>query len=235
MSADVEPLAVAVAHGLQPGSYGFQVRVVIVQEDGASAFPAQVVIQFSLGAHHSLKGAEALQVCLAYVGDEAVVGFGYFHQFADVAGVVGSHFHYGQLVLGLHAQQGKRYADVVVQVALGVEHVDVFGQYGGNQFFRGCLSVGAGNAQQGDAQGAAVQPGQLLQGLQAVVDKQVARVAGRHMLGAVDHGVCTACLQRFGGKGIAIEVFAFQGNEQGTCGAVAAVGCHTFAGTEYAV
>ena len=120
--------------------------------------------------------------------------------------------------------QRQGHADGVVQVALRVVQRVFLRQYGGHQFLGRGLAVGAGDADDGRAQRAAMVACQLLQGLQAVVHQEVAWVAFGQVLRVVDDGAGAAVLQGLGGKGVAVERLAPEGDEQGACGATAAVG-----------
>lgn len=214
LSVDVQTAVGAVIDGVQAPGHFAQVGIVVMDEDGRVAVAAQEVEEFAFGTHHSLERAEAFQMGLAHVGDESVVGFGDVHQFLDVAGVAGSHFYDGQFVLGAQAQQGEGHADVVVQVAFGVEYVVALRQHGGQQFLGRSLAVGAGDADDARAHLPAVVVGQLLQGFQTVVHEEVAVVSLRSVLGFVDHGVSASGFERAGGKSISVERFAFQGDEE---------------------
>ena len=106
----------------------------------------------------------------AHVGDESAGGFHGFHQCLDVAGMGGTHLYDGNLVLGLQAQQRLRNAHVVVEVALGVEHIIFLRQHFRDKFLGSRLAVGASDADDGNLELPAMLAGQVLKRLQAVVD-----------------------------------------------------------------
>ena len=105
---------------------------------------AQLVVEFALGAYHTFKRAETFKVSLSHVGYYAVVRLDDVDQSLDFARMVGSHLYHGNIVFGREAQQRLRHAEVVVEVALSVEHVIFFGQYGCHEFLCRGLAVGAG-------------------------------------------------------------------------------------------
>ena len=82
----------------------------------------------------------------SYVGDNPIVGFGYFYQFLDVSGVAGSHFYYAELMLCCQAQQGERYTDRIIQISQCVQYIVLLGQYGGYKLLGRCFPIGPCNA-----------------------------------------------------------------------------------------
>ena len=60
------------------------------------------------------------------VGDNSVVRVYDIDQLFDIARMAGSHFDHGHFVVVRQAEQGEGNADMVVQIAFGVEEV-VFG------------------------------------------------------------------------------------------------------------
>ena len=60
------------------------------------------------------------------------------------------------------AEERLRHTDVVVEIALGKEHVISLRKDGGNEFLRGRLAVGARNAYHGDGELTAVMTGEKL-------------------------------------------------------------------------
>ncbi len=105
----------------------------------------------------------------SYVGDNPIVGFGYFYQFLDVSGVAGSHFYNSEVMFCLQAEEGEWHAYRIIQISLRVQYVIFPGQYGGYKLFGSCLAVGSCNANDTRTQPAAVIIGQLLQGAQAII------------------------------------------------------------------
>ena len=101
----------------------------------------------------------------AHVGDEAAGGLCRLGEGLDVAGVAGPHLNDGYLVAGGQAEEGLGHTHVVVEVALGVEHVVFLGEHSGNQLLGGGFAVGASNADHRDVELATVLTGQVLKGL----------------------------------------------------------------------
>ena len=128
-----------------------QVGVVGVLEDGATV-GNEVVVEFALRLLHALKGAEALQVRPADIGDKPIVRRCYLYQLAYVARVRSAHLHNSQLMVARELQQRERHANAVVQVALRVVDTILGAQHGSGQFLRGGLAVGTGDTNNGQPQ-----------------------------------------------------------------------------------
>ena len=86
-------------------------------------------------------------MCLADVGDEAIVGVGNFAEEVDFSRMAGTHLHDGNLGVRLDAQQSKWHANVVVEVAHRVDDVVFFCQNRRDKLFCGGLSVGTRDAE----------------------------------------------------------------------------------------
>ena len=110
------------------------------------------------------------------VGDETTGGLGSLGECLDVAGMACPHLDDGDVVVGRQAQQRLGYADIVVEVALGVEHVVLLLEHGGDELLRCRFAVGAGDGDDGDIELAAVLTGNVLEGLEAVVDSYQFRI-----------------------------------------------------------
>ena len=83
----------------------------------------------------------------------------------------GTHLHYCYVVLVRQSEQRLGYPHVVVEVTLCSHHVIAFRQHGTHQFLRGCLAIRTRNADDRNIELAAMLAGQVLEGLQAVVDE----------------------------------------------------------------
>ena len=125
-------------------------------------------------------------------------------------------------------------ADIVVEVALGVEYVIFFRKDGGNQFFRCGLAIGSRDANHGNVELSAMLASQVLEGLQAVVHSYNPRKeeGGRRKeitLGDVfvNDGVGTSFLQSLDGKSISVERLPSECEEDASFRTVAAVGSDT--------
>lgn len=88
--------------------------------------------------------------------------------------MAGSHFDHSHFVVVRQAEQGERYADMVVQVAFGVEKAVFYRQDGSQQFLGRCLSVCSGDTDNRTADHSTVAVRQLPQGRQHVVHKDCA-------------------------------------------------------------
>ncbi len=107
---------------------------------------------------------KVLNVRRAHVGDHAPVRRGYQRQGGDFAGVVHAHLDDRELVLRFEAQQLQRQAKAIVEIALGLEDVELCAQSGGNRFLGGGLSGRAGDGHHALAPLAANVRGQGLEG-----------------------------------------------------------------------
>ena len=211
-----------VAHGRQRAGHAAQVLVVGVQKDEAAGLVAQVVVEFTLGAHHALKRAEAFEVSHAHVGDEAALGLHEVGEQGNFARVVSTRLNHRHLVVRAQLQQRFGHTNVVVEVALRAQQVELAGQHGRGEFLGGRLAVGARYLHDGRAQGASVQRRELLQRSEHVGHVQQPFVAPDG--GVVYHGKGATRLQGLQGKGVAVEALPAQGEEEGALGAVTRVG-----------
>ena len=107
----------------------------------------------------------------AYVGDQTAGGLCRLCECLDVARMAGAHLDDGDLVLLRQAEEGLGHAYVVVEVALGVEHIVFLREHSCYEFLGGRLAVGACDADDGDVELTAMLAGQVLERLQAVVDE----------------------------------------------------------------
>ena len=220
-------LVTGVALGLDAlGQNAHQVLVVGIDKDDTVGSRGQVVIKFTLGAYYALQRAKALQVRLAHVGNQAAGGLGGFGQRLDVARVAGAHLDDGNLMHDAQAEQRLGHTHIVVEVALGRHLVIALGQDGAHEFLGRRLAVGAGDADDGDVETAAVFACHVLVGLQRVRDKNHLLVTGVVVVDllVVDDGDGTALVQSLCGKLVAVKRFALQGDKYAALGALAAVG-----------
>ena len=198
-----------------------QTLVVGVDEDQA-VLARQPAVEFGLGHDDALEAAEAFEVGAAHIGDESAVGVGDAAEELDFAQMVGAHLDDGNLGIGGDGQQGQRHAEVVVEVALGGRHAVALGENGGDQFLGGGLAVGAGDADDGDGEVAAVLAGKFLQGAQHVGDDDATVVD--LVLRIADDAQGGALLEGLRSKGVAIEMLALEGKEDASGGDGARVG-----------
>lgn len=212
LTAHGDPLSTAVAD--RPGQSvgnGHQQRIVGIDECDAILVGAQEVIEFALGVEHALQRTETLKMGAADIGDQSAGRLDQIDQRADVAGMACSHLDDGNIMFGSETEERLWHADVVVEIAFGEEDIVTAGQNGGDEFLGGRLAIGAGDADDGNGEPAAMVAGQLLERLQTVVDEDAARIGG--IRGVVHHGPGTTLLQRGCGKTVAVERRAFEGEE----------------------
>lgn len=88
-----------------------------MDENGGIAFGTKEIIEFSFRLDNSLERAESFQMGFAYIGDDAVIRFGYSAKELDFFQVVGSHFDDGKVVFRFQLEQGSRHADMIIEVA----------------------------------------------------------------------------------------------------------------------
>lgn len=93
-------------------------------EEYLPAMSLYKVVKFALGADNSLERTESLQMGLAHIGNQGVIGSGNRHQLGNIAGVAGAHLHDGYLVGIVKSQKGERHPDGVVEIALGGKHLE---------------------------------------------------------------------------------------------------------------
>ena len=148
------------------------VEIVAIEESDAAA--RKRGNQFELGARDAaLPVGKVLHVRRAHVGDHAPVGSGDARQGRDFAGMIHAHFDYREFVFRLEAQKLQRQAISVVQIALGLEDVELRAERSGDGFLGGSFSGRAGNGDNALAPLAADVRGERLQRQKRIVgDKQ---------------------------------------------------------------
>ena len=102
-----------------------QVLVVGIDED-KGIVGCEEVVKLAFGLLHSLETAEALQVSTTYVGNHTTSWLHVLHEFLYVARMGGSHFHDGNLMLGVQTEEGLWHTHIIIEVALGEHHVVFF-------------------------------------------------------------------------------------------------------------
>ena len=182
----------------------------------------QEVVQLSLCPDHSFERPEALQMGFPDVGYQSVVGLDGLNERLDVARMARAHLYHGYLVLLSQAQESLGHTDVVIEVALGIQHFVLLRQHGSHEFLGCCLSVCARYAYHGYVELPAVVACQLLESGERVVRDDVSLVA--RILRFVYHCVGAALLKGGFGKPVSVERLSLQGEEDGAFGTVAAVG-----------
>ena len=198
-----------------------QAFVVGVDED-ESVLACEVPVEFRLGVYHAFEAAEAFEVCASDVGDEATVGVGDAAEELDFARVVGTHLDDGEFGVGGDGEQCERHAEVVVEVAFGGRGAVAFGEDGMDELLGGGFAVGAGDADDRHLEVATVFACQFLECFQHVGDHDAAVVD--FVLRVADDAECGALLEGFGCEGVAVEMFALEGEEEASLGDGARVG-----------
>ena len=189
-----------VENGFQaPLSQHFLQHGVIGVGEGHAAVLLEIVVEEAFGVFDALIAAEAQQVPLSHVGDKPQVGLGHGQQGFEVFRMAGAHFHDGYLGPRMNAQHRERHANLVVQVAL--RGADAVGGAQGplDKLLGGGFAVGAGKADNGNPELAAVIGGQFLQGFQALI-------SGHHIGCAFFPGLVH--------KGIAVKILPLEGEEK---------------------
>ena len=162
---------------------------VVVVDECCAIVLTEEVVEFALGADDAFEGSESEEVCLAYVGDDAVVRQDNVDECLDFSRMIGSHLYDGKLVFLGELEECLWHSDVVVEVALSVEDVVLLLQYGSDEFLGCGLAVGASDADDGGAELAAVVLGKLLECGEYVIYEDEAVIAFFSVFLFVDDGV----------------------------------------------
>ena len=204
-AAEIHHAAVKIAAKLRG------VGIVAIQE--GDAVRGQRCNQFEFGAGNAgLALFEVLNVRRAHVGDHAPVGRGDARQGGDLAGVIHAHLDDGDFVLRREAQQLQGQAEAVVEIALGLEDVELCAQRRGHGFLGGGFSRRAGDGDDEPAPLAANMRGQRLQREERIFGDE--KRTGERGIGqgsdarARHDGGDGSALERGGHKVMAIEALA---------------------------
>ena len=192
--------------------------VVEVQDYRAVA----VGVDFAFGGNDAFEAAEAGKVRRGDVGNQRHVGAGERGQLRDFAGVVRAHLYHRIAVFVSEAQQGKRYADVVVEVADGGEGLPACLQQPLQHFFGAGFAVAAGDGEKLCLAACAAVAGECLQRGAGVGDDDLRQVHVWPVFG--DDGGNGAAFFRRRQEVFATEVFAAQSDKQFARLQAAAVG-----------
>ena len=141
---------------------------VVCIDKGDASFGREVAVKFCFSLDDPFEAAKTFEVGAAHVGDKAEVGVGDAAEVGNLAGMACPHLDDGNLCVDGDGEEGKRHAEVVVEVAGGGVGLVAFGQDGVDKLLGGGFAVGAGNAEEGDGELAAMVCGQLLQGVEYV-------------------------------------------------------------------
>ena len=104
------------------------------------------------------------------VGDKPTGGLGCLSKSLDIARMTGSHLDYCYLMVFVKTEQSLGHTDIIVEVALSVEHVELLRENGGNKLFCGGLAVGAGYADNGNIELAAMLASKIFESLERIIN-----------------------------------------------------------------
>ena len=195
-----------------------------IEEDFLAAF-VQVVIEFAFCLLHAFEAAKAFQMGSPDIRDEPEVCFDYTAKVCYLAWMIGACLDDGNIVLGLDAKQGERHADVIIEIALGIEDVLPLGKDSADEFFCGGLAVGSRNLQNSLSPCFAMIGSQFLQGRQHIRNEDESLVLLCDFRIIYD-SKGTTFLESLQGIVVAVERFAFQGKENASFRTLAAVRRH---------
>ena len=119
--------------------------------------------QLALGPEDVLPAAQALDVGVPDVGDDSHVRLDDLPQLVDLPRAVHPHLQHADHTAPVQPQQGQGQADVVVVIALGLEHPVPGAQHGGDHVLGGGLAHAAGDLHKGDLKPVPVGGGQIPQ------------------------------------------------------------------------
>ena len=188
-----------------------EARVGVVGVDDRHTVGGEARKELTLAACDAFARAEAFEVSVASLGDDAERRFGEPGQQRDLASRAGTHLDHRRAVLAAQFQQRQRHADVVVEVALGRQHRSARGHHRGEQLLRRGLAVAAGHANDGQVEIRAPAGSELLQADQRVGhhDLRDRRVdAARHQ--RTDRALAGG----LGDEVVRVEALAPQGREE---------------------
>ncbi|CCK01029.1 hypothetical protein BN129_463 [Cronobacter sakazakii 701] len=195
--------------------------VVIISVQNRDAVCRQASEDFTFGFCHARERAEAFQMCRRQVIDQRGFRARQAYGPGDFALMVRAKLNHRILVLWREAQQRHRYADVIIQIACGVERVAALAKNsGGHLFHRGF----AGRARQRDHARR-----YLLSDPRRQFAKRQTRV-GDHQLRQVDIQLAAhqqrarAARLRLACKIVRVETLAFQRHKQAAWRQFAGVG-----------
>ena len=161
-------------------------------------------------AGNSGEGIEEFQMNRSYVRHHADIRLGDFGEGANFSGVRHSHLNDCQVVPGFELQQHQREAEMVVQIAFGLQDAELRGQHVGDGFFGGGLTGRTGDANQRLSPELADSRSEDLQGDQGIVDRKQSGIAAEAVpLIFADDGSDRVVFQRSRNEVVAVEALAF--------------------------
>ena len=209
LEAEIDHAAVCIGFAPQPG-----MRVIGVEYCDTGI--RQAIEYLALGTCDIFNRAKETDMRGQGVVDHCHIGCGQARQVVDFACMVHAHFQYGVLMRLAQAQQHQRQADVVVEIAFGMEHGGVRSgvrpQDRRQHFLDRGLAVAAGDGDHRNGEAPAPGGSQPAQCQAGIVDTD----GGGHIgcLGLVEHRADRTLPQRLGGEPAAVELFAAQRDEE---------------------
>ena len=196
--------------------------VVVCIDKGSALFGREVAVKFCFSLDDPFEAAKTFEMGAAHVGDKAEVGVGDATEVGNLARMTGPHLDDGNLCVGGDGEEREGHTEVVVKIAGGGVGAVAFGQDGVDKLLGGGLAVGAGDAEEGDGELAAVVSGQLLQGGEHVWHHDASVVD--FVLRVADNAKSGTLFESLGREGIAVEGLALEGEEEAAGGNTPRVG-----------
>ena len=171
--------------------------------------------QLVLGARDRRQGVKIFEVNRGYHSYHTNLGLSDFRQGRNFPGMRHSHFNDRYVVLRLQFQKHQWQAEVIVEIAFGLQHAVASSEQVGNRLFRRGLPSRSGNPNQRLAPNAAYGPRQRLQCNQGIVYREQTDLHGKpcNLILAHDSGNGSA-LQGLLDKIVAIETLALYREKQ---------------------
>ena len=182
--------------------------------------------QLALGPEDVLPAAQALDVGVPDVGDDSHVRLDDLPQVVDLPRAVHPHLQHADLTAPVQPQQGQGQADVVVVIALGLEHPVPGAQHGGDHVLGGGLAHAARHGDEGDGESGLVPGGQVPQGPLGAGHLDIESVGAVALPFPGGEAAQSAPLQGGVDVGVPVEPLSHQGDEQGAGVDGPAVGVH---------
>ena len=147
--------------------------------------------------------------------------------------MAGTHLYHSYLMFFIQSEQSFWHTHIVIEVALGIQHIEFLTQDGCDEFLGCCFSVSTCNTYDRDVELATVLACNIFKSLQAVVYQyQLRRVSSRHIfiiyVFVVNDGVGAALLKRLYSELITIERRTFECNKDTSLGTITTVSGYTW-------
>ena len=73
-------------------------------DKGDGIFLAEEIIKLSFGLDNSFERTESFQVSFTYIGDNAIIRFGYYTKKLDISRMIGTHLENSKVMLRCQTQ-----------------------------------------------------------------------------------------------------------------------------------